>query len=389
MIAVLTTILASLMIGTAGSRGRAQELSGRLDLHRLPVITGTMARMQWVRRTFGQAVEDELSKILGESMGYDLGSASVQDVDFMIPWLAARLKKKERLSAQAYLEVRDWTIATRPDLTRLNFSVAAKAARVWHRAIEREDPTVGGVVPKGKIVFEWPDGWTVQQLTTPKQIAAEGDSMQNCLKNLYQSISSDVQIYSVRKPSGRPVVDIEVRSGVVVQVRGRQNKLPRGAYADRAKEFIQGLVDSPKQLGPDARLMYASLKVRKQVEDLVDDLKRVQGRCQTRIIGEPDVALFVLEVEKARRWLKRWKVEEDLYGKMDAGGVGKSYGYAASTTSISYLTDAGYDLCRGSAPVGRQHGVFRVSAQVSKDHPVRTRKVRPKITKTSVVFIDQ
>lgn len=66
-------------------------------------------------------------------------------------------------------------------------------------------------VPPGPIVYEFPDGFTVQQLAhTDAAFKAEGNAMQNCIGGYKAKVNSgQAKIYSLRDPAGHPHVSME------------------------------------------------------------------------------------------------------------------------------------------------------------------------------------
>jgi len=109
----------------------------------------------------------------------------------------------------------------------------------------------------GTVVYEFPDGWTVQELNTFDQLAAEAAVMQHCL-DTYDvrdgRVYADewvkgpgVRIFSLRDPKGRPHLtmewDLDTFSGS--QFRGKQNAWPNDEYAERMIPFRDEVLEKP------------------------------------------------------------------------------------------------------------------------------------------------
>jgi uncharacterized protein YjbI with pentapeptide repeats len=104
-------------------------------------------------------------------------------------------------------------------------------------------PEPEGGRDQGEIVYRFRDGWTVQSLQTPEQLAEEGEAMQHCVGGddyCHLVEEGDVIIYSLRDPGGNPHVTMEygVQEERFQQIEGKQNSTPRAEYQARVQEFI-------------------------------------------------------------------------------------------------------------------------------------------------------
>jgi alkylhydroperoxidase family enzyme len=64
---------------------------------------------------------------------------------------------------------------------------------------------------QGEVVYEFPNGWTMQHLTTPDQLAFEGDEMGHCVGGYGGQVErGDSVIYSLRDKKGVPHATIEM-----------------------------------------------------------------------------------------------------------------------------------------------------------------------------------
>lgn len=183
--------------------------------------------------------------------------------DKYLPWLARELarvdKKVESLAGgpvgarsravmanvrrsliQRLRAITDWAEAERVDMSKVRGPDALDAALVW----KEKRPT--GPVPQGDVVYEFPDGWTVQELRTAEQLWHEGDVMQNCIGDLdvgcYTEAhvrSGDLQIFSLRDPRGRPhaVLAWDPQDNRVIEFKGKQNDSADKAYTERMAAF--------------------------------------------------------------------------------------------------------------------------------------------------------
>ena len=97
-------------------------------------------------------------------------------------------------------------MVVQPDLAPLSLVDAFDGARRWHQDMVHElEDMGGGLVPPGEVVFAWDDGWTVQQIDDLEVLAAEGRTMQNCLKDRAyddEVESGEITIYSLARSVG-------------------------------------------------------------------------------------------------------------------------------------------------------------------------------------------
>lgn len=64
---------------------------------------------------------------------------------------------------------------------------------------------------KGQIVHQLPNGWTIQNLTTPEELEAEGNAMGHCVGGYDHHVASGHSIiHSLRDPEGKPHATIEI-----------------------------------------------------------------------------------------------------------------------------------------------------------------------------------
>ena len=85
------------------------------------------------------------------------------------------------------------------------------------------------------------DGYYVVRLLTPEALDRESAQMQHCIGNGgYDDYLLDGthEYYSLRDPSGRPHVTVEVSGGSAVQLQGKQNATPARKYLDLLFPFI-------------------------------------------------------------------------------------------------------------------------------------------------------
>jgi hypothetical protein len=212
------------------------------------------------------------------------------DADFLLPWVARELNKllkavyeffvwRDRPSPrgpspfpgpEAPPTMRDfdnavealvtkgpaiamWAKETKTDINRVSLAQALEAIETHEFKTRR--------VPQGKVVYEFPDGWTVQELP-PEALRAEGEVMQHCVGSYCDVVTSGhTVIYSLRDPAGNPHVTMEwhppgcneydceydATKGHFEQIYGKQN----APVVDKYKPYVVEFVKKMKGADPD------------------------------------------------------------------------------------------------------------------------------------------
>lgn len=83
-------------------------------------------------------------------------------------------------------------------------------------------------------IFE--DGCQLICISEPLDLLHESCLMGNCLNDLDRFAGSE--IYSLRDPHGRPVANIEIRSGLLIQIAGPQNNAVTTNYHSHLRTFL-------------------------------------------------------------------------------------------------------------------------------------------------------
>jgi uncharacterized protein YjbI with pentapeptide repeats len=176
------------------------------------------------------------------------------EADRIFPWFAAQMNKMVKAWRRAsgegqhekyesLLQIRDalmmkgsaisqWSKHHRVDLGRHDAEGVLSAIEDFEVDI--------GPIPQGKVIYEFKDGWTVQELP-PEALKAEGEAMQHCVGGYCGQVEAgEAVIFSLRDPRGKPHVTMEYdpRNERFKQVYGKQNEPPKEEYAARARQFI-------------------------------------------------------------------------------------------------------------------------------------------------------
>lgn len=128
----LVSLIAALAVEGRSSRGRAQELGGRLGLSRQPQrVTGTLARLMWVEKQYGWAVRQgvelfliysgavgELRRtIAGQTFDYNEGFCLLADDGECYFWLQGNLKGEPAWVTLGYGNPAVWLARPQPGRT--------------------------------------------------------------------------------------------------------------------------------------------------------------------------------------------------------------------------------------------------------------------------------
>lgn len=183
--------------------------------------------------------------------------------DKFVPWVFRAFNNLEYDSPQDYINAANalasvaphlpsWQRKAKIDINQLSMAEVIAQIEAWLETT-RPEPAQAG-----RIVYRFPDGWTVQRLVTEEQILSEGTTMRHCMrdpaKGYFQrtlcegpfgSITPEIRIYSLRDANGVPHVTLmqDVASGAFVEVRSQGNKaVPPTlmSYVDKFLEVAQG-----------------------------------------------------------------------------------------------------------------------------------------------------
>jgi hypothetical protein len=137
----------------------------------------------------------------------------------------------------------DWAEAEQVDLGGVSLYMAIKEAENYAKRVARAQEEAE--VPEGRIVYQWPDGWTVRELLTTRELVIEGNVLRHCVKSYTEGDlvigGGESRVYSLRDPENRPVVTMEwltdERRVPASGLRGFANQVPELVELSRLLEF--------------------------------------------------------------------------------------------------------------------------------------------------------
>lgn len=201
--------------------------------------------------------------------------------DRLLPWAAAQLRKtilrvrsgevgdvyleSDIYNLQGFLaEIADWAAAERPDMKDVSIPQAVDRMHRWHERLAAEAKDLAA--KPGFVVAELDGGWQVHDLGKSPEgellfepavsllLRSEGEAMGICVGGSTYArdvARGGIEIYSLRDPSGRPHITIEVDGNeqVIKQFRGKGNTRPKAVYCSKILPWLEATWDSPLDLG--------------------------------------------------------------------------------------------------------------------------------------------
>lgn len=213
-------------------------------------------------------------------------------------------KKNEEI-----LLIHDWLNSPHPlrqrervDLGNLSWYEALKKAKDFHQKIEKLS---GGIIENetGEIVITYPDGFYWIRLGKHCD-EAEAKAMSHC------GTGQDI-LYSLRM-NKRPhvTIDLDEENGVINQIKGRANTIPKTIYNEYIIDFI--IKKNVKKINDDYSLSMAYDTHRKEVIKLYNTNKTLRDKFfytkiasieeiisdienNSKILRSPNIQLYILD----------------------------------------------------------------------------------------------
>jgi len=325
---MLVALLAAGLVAAVGAEARAarlHETRNRLGLraHEAPGATQRAVNRWLIRHRTDLSEPTDGSWILnvfigitrtdpGDWVGF-LREGPPRDVGFspaVATWLldVALDQRQHRRPTGIFVEsgraVFDWIKATGIDPTTLTWEQALARSEEWHATIIAW-PGASEVVlgeEDEELITEFPDGWTLWDLKTPKALDAEGAAMGHCLsdRTYGEALRGEGSFASLRDPRGRRRVTFEMEwdpsIGIgemrILQVKAPHNHPPAGSLLDPTWRAIKALQPKPRAWGTD-------------VLDLIplkDLLALVRRGVRADDVQELILHRFLAGVEKPEAW---------------------------------------------------------------------------------------
>lgn len=300
---MLVPLLLSLLLdGSAQERrGSLAEAKGRLGLGHALVQTGAKGRMDAIQAWIMRQPEPRqkllinllwvFTRLLGpDGARLDLTSTAPRNTDPLVTWVWLQVRDDDAWLSEPIVRwmdrmswIRDWYVATRPDIDRLSLAQASDIAEQWHQGLMVAEESAQAV-PNARFVLPddpahpLPPGWTWQVFGRGEEEALrkEGKSMGNCLAE--GGYEDDIEagkhfVFSLRKPPVNPggptvpVVDVSMElklpdiepsprispphaiklvgqgrcSATFVEIKGRNNAPVAPRYRQHTLDLVRSL----------------------------------------------------------------------------------------------------------------------------------------------------
>jgi hypothetical protein len=188
-----------------------------------------------------------LAKLLGWSLGRVLvkagkqqldwnALASFEDITHIVDWLKAALVNNEDWLKNVDQEGRPAKLLKFGSVEQIK----QEADKAMAKAVSRM-ASVQVVEGDEELIRELSDGYYLVRLLTPAALDRESGRMGHCIgEGAYDDKleKPGVQLVSLRDPSGKPHVTMEIVGNRVVQVQGKQNRSPIEQYIQQLGPYF-------------------------------------------------------------------------------------------------------------------------------------------------------
>ncbi len=115
---------------------------------------------------------------------------------------------------------------------RMTWDVLEKQVQNWEGWLKKRAER--GDDPKGtELAAQLSDNWSAVELKSDKALSYEGGVMGHCVGSYYSKVQSErAKIFSLRdkKDNSHVTIEYNTGSGEIVQIQGKENKLPKDSY---------------------------------------------------------------------------------------------------------------------------------------------------------------
>ena len=158
-------------------------------------------------------------------------------------WIAKEIMKNPDLlmNAKDFQYIIDWAQKKHPNIMSMEFSEAFKASSEWHKNLKFKDVDITETKEKDeRIMFRSSDGKHFFMLLRPENLSEEGDIMRNCVGGYTDKVRTGRSlIVSLRdeKNVSHVTIEVDVETGMTLQIRGKGNSDPITKYKKLIVEF--------------------------------------------------------------------------------------------------------------------------------------------------------
>lgn len=204
-------------------------------------------------------------------------------------------------------EMKDWFFRTRvQNIAQYTPGQAIAASNEWHTVMTGKGEGVLYAPTDPELVLygprweneEW-NGWTIQEVLSENDLAAEGNKMNHCVGSYCRDVDyGDVRIASLRDPQNNPHVTIELTpDGTIAnQINGNSNSEPDDKYKVMIKEWISSGTGPTHYEDPHEDDIYMKLHYDVHKDNTVSDVLDEYGKKQNEyglLIDHQDEKLHI------------------------------------------------------------------------------------------------
>lgn len=158
-------------------------------------------------------------------------------------WIAKEVKKNPEIlfNVKDVQYIIDWANRTRPNISPMDFAQAYKAAEEWHKSMKFEDIEMTELKEEDeRIIYRCSDKKHYFMLLRPEDLSDEGNIMRNCVGGYTEKVRQGRSlIVSLRDEDNvsHVTLEVDVETGMSVQIRGKANSDPSAKYKRLIAEF--------------------------------------------------------------------------------------------------------------------------------------------------------
>lgn len=158
-------------------------------------------------------------------------------------WIAKEVMKNSGLlnNVKELQYVIDWANKKHPNIMSMDFENAFKESQKWHNSLTFKDVDRKDIKEEDdRIIYRCSDGKHLFMLLRPENLSDEGDIMRNCVGQYTDKVRTGRSlIVSLRddKNVSHVTVEIDVDTGMTLQIRGKGNSDPIPKYKKLIAEF--------------------------------------------------------------------------------------------------------------------------------------------------------
>jgi hypothetical protein len=169
-------------------------------------------------------------------------------------WIAKEVLKNSDLlrNAKDFQYIIDWAQKKHPNIMGMDFAQAFKESEEWHKnlkftKVDREEHKE----EDERIIYRCSDGKHFFMLLRPEDLSEEGDIMRNCVGGYTDKVRLGRSlIVSLRdeKNTSHVTIEVDVETGMTLQIRGKGNADPVAKYKKLIVEFAMFSADYGKDM---------------------------------------------------------------------------------------------------------------------------------------------